>query len=62
MVDEAVKQSLESEEGERFSFSFAGKRRFKGISDETAVHRIRRAENGFIPPSAATGRHCPMAR
>jgi adenylate cyclase len=46
VVDEAVKKSLESENGERFSFSFAGKRRFKGISDETAVHRIRRAENG----------------
>jgi adenylate cyclase len=46
VVDEAVKKSLESEDGERFSFSFAGKRRFKGISDETAVHRIRRAENG----------------
>jgi adenylate cyclase len=46
VVDEAVKNSLESENGGRFSFSFAGKRRFKGISDETAVHRIRRAQDG----------------
>jgi adenylate cyclase len=46
VVDEAVKKSLESENGGRFSFSFAGKHRFKGISDETAVHRIRRAQDG----------------
>jgi adenylate cyclase len=44
VVDEAVKKALESENGGRFSFSFAGKRRFKGISEETAVHRIRPAE------------------
>src|SRR3954451_18212639 len=46
VVDEAVKKALESENGGRFSFSFAGKRRFKGISEETAVHRIRPAEPG----------------
>jgi adenylate cyclase len=45
VVDEAVKELLESEDGERFSFSFAGKRRFKGISEETAVHRIRLAQD-----------------
>jgi adenylate cyclase len=45
VVDEAVKELLESGDGERFSFSFAGKRRFKGISEETAVHRIRLAQN-----------------
>jgi adenylate cyclase len=45
VVDDAVKNLLESEDGDRFSFSFAGKRRFKGISDETAVHRIRLAQD-----------------
>src|SRR3954469_12190783 len=44
VIDEAVKRSLESQNGDRFSFSFAGKRRFKGISEETAVHRVRLAE------------------
>src|SRR3954449_4762 len=48
VVDEAVKNALESENGGRFSFSFAGKRRFKGISEETAVHRIRPAEPGSL--------------
>jgi adenylate cyclase len=45
VVDDAVKKLLESEDGDRFSFSFAGRRRFKGISDETAVHRIRLAQD-----------------
>src|SRR3954452_4705996 len=43
VIDEAVKRSLESQNGDRFRFSFAGKRRFKGISEETAVHRVRLA-------------------
>ena len=46
VVDQAVKDSLESANGDRFTFSFAGRRRFKGISEETAVHRIRVAEPG----------------
>src|SRR3954468_1304772 len=44
VIDEAVKRSLESQNGDRFRFSFAGNRRFKGISEETAVHRVRLAE------------------
>jgi len=44
VVDQAVKESLESTGGGRFSFSFAGEHRFKGISGETPVHRVRRAE------------------
>jgi adenylate cyclase len=43
VVDQALKESLESADSGRFSFSFAGKHRFKGISGETAVHRVRRA-------------------
>lgn len=46
VVDQAVKDALRSANGDRFSFSFAGKHRFKGISEETAVHRVRRAEAG----------------
>ncbi len=45
LVAEEVREALESADGDRFSFSFAGKRRFKGISEETAVHRVR-ATNG----------------
>ncbi len=41
LVAEEVREALESADGDRFSFSFAGKRRFKGISEETAVHRVR---------------------
>ncbi len=41
LVAEEVREALESADGNRFSFSFAGKRRFKGISEETAVHRVR---------------------
>jgi adenylate cyclase len=44
VVSQDVKETLEMEDGERFRISFAGKRRFKGISEETAVHRVRRAE------------------
>jgi adenylate cyclase len=43
VVDQAVKDSLGSTDGDRFRFSFAGKHRFKGISGETPVHRVRRA-------------------
>jgi adenylate cyclase len=42
VVAQRVKDALESVDGDRFSFSFAGKHRFKGISEETAVHRVRR--------------------
>jgi adenylate cyclase len=44
VVSQEVKDAIESEDGNRFSFSFAGKRRFKGISEETPVHRVRRDE------------------
>ncbi len=40
LVAEAVREALQSANG-RFSFSFAGRRRFKGIREETAVHRVR---------------------
>ncbi len=46
LADESVKEALESANGYRFSFSFAGRRRFKGISGETAVHRVRAAQPG----------------
>jgi adenylate cyclase len=46
LVDQAVKDALRSADGDRFSFSFAGSRRFKGIREETPVHRVRRAEPG----------------
>ena len=41
VVAQAVKDALESADGDRLSFSFAGKHRFKGISEETPVHRVR---------------------
>jgi adenylate cyclase len=44
LADESVKESLESANGDRFRFSFAGRRHFKGISGETALHRVRAAE------------------
>ena len=44
LADQAVKDSLESANRDRFRFSFAGTRRFKGISGETALHRVRQAE------------------
>lgn len=44
VVDQAVKESLSPTNGDGFfRFSFAGKHRFKGISGETPVHRVRRA-------------------
>jgi adenylate cyclase len=44
VVDQAVKESLDSTNGHRFSFSFAGKHRFKGISEEIPVYRVRPAK------------------
>lgn len=44
VVDEPMKESLESADGGRFRFSFAGQRRFKGIEGEVPVHRVRRSE------------------
>jgi adenylate cyclase len=43
VVDQAVRDSLESADGDRFSFSFAGRRRFKGLTEEVPVHRLRPA-------------------
>jgi hypothetical protein len=43
VVAQEVKDALEAEDGDDFSFSFAGRHRFKGISGERAVHRVRRA-------------------
>ena len=42
VVDQAVKDAVQSVDGERYRFSFAGKHRFKGIKEETPVHRVRR--------------------
>ncbi len=42
VVDAPTREALGGKESERFSFSFAGKRRFKGIKDEIEVHRARR--------------------
>jgi adenylate cyclase len=46
VVDQSTKDSLESADGDRFAFSFAGKRRFKGIEGEVPVHRVRNAQPG----------------
>jgi adenylate cyclase len=45
VVDQSVKDSIAQSNGRPFEFSFAGKRRFKGIEGEVPVHRVRRAEN-----------------
>jgi adenylate cyclase len=45
VVAQAVKDAVAPAAGDRLSFSFAGKHRFKGISEETPVHRVR-PENG----------------
>jgi adenylate cyclase len=45
LVDQAVKDVLKAADGEGFNFSFAGKHRFKGIREETPVHRVRRTES-----------------
>jgi adenylate cyclase len=44
VADQAVKDSIAKANGRPFDFSFAGKRRFKGIQGEVPVHRVRRAE------------------
>ena len=44
VVDEAVKESIAQSNGRPFDFSFAGKRKFKGIDGEVPVHRVRRAK------------------
>ena len=44
VVDQSVKDSIAQSNGQPFVFSFAGNRRFKGISGETRVHRVRRSE------------------
>ena len=46
LVDQSTKDSLESADGDRFAFSFAGKRRFKGIEGEVPVYRVRNAQPG----------------
>jgi adenylate cyclase len=43
VVDQFVKDSIAESNGRPFHFSFAGKRRFKGIEGEVPVHRVRRA-------------------
>jgi adenylate cyclase len=43
VVDQSVKDSIAQSNGRLFDFSFAGKRRFKGIEGEVPVHRVRRA-------------------
>jgi adenylate cyclase len=48
VVDQAVKDSIAKANGRPFDFSFAGKRRFKGIDGEVAVHRVRRADDRSV--------------
>ena len=45
VVDQSVKDSIAQSNGRAFDFSFAGKRRFKGIEGEVPVHRVRRADS-----------------
>ena len=49
---QAVKDAVEKADGTGYRFSFVGKRQFKGISGEVAVHRLRRAEPGRTGGSA----------
>jgi adenylate cyclase len=44
LADQTVKDSIAETNGRPFDFSFAGRRRFKGIEGEVPVHRVRRAE------------------
>jgi adenylate cyclase len=44
VVDQSVKDSVADSDGRLFEFSFAGKRKFKGIDGEVPVHRVRLAE------------------
>ena len=43
VVDQSLKDSIAESKGRVFHFSFAGKRRFRGIEGEVPVHRVRRA-------------------
>ena len=45
VVAQDVMDAVESADENDFRFSFAGKRRFKGIEGEVPVHRVRRAED-----------------
>jgi adenylate cyclase len=45
VVAQDVKDAVESADENDFRFSFAGKRRFKGIEGEVPVHRVRRVED-----------------
>jgi adenylate cyclase len=45
VVDQSVKDSVAKSNGRLFDFSFAGKRRFKGIEGEVPVHRVRRTSS-----------------
>jgi adenylate cyclase len=44
VVDQSVKDAITQTNGRPFEFSFAGKRRFKGIQGEVPVHRVRRGD------------------
>jgi adenylate cyclase len=45
VVDQSVKDSIAQLNGRPFDFSFAGKHHFKGITEETPVHRVRVAKD-----------------
>ena len=45
VVAQDVMDAVESADENDFRFSFAGRRRFKGIEGEVPVHRVRRAED-----------------
>jgi len=45
VVAQGVMDAVESADQNDFRFSYAGKRRFKGIEGEVPVHRVRRAED-----------------
>jgi adenylate cyclase len=49
VVAQAVKDSIADDNGRPFDFSFAGKRRFKGIEGEVPVHRVRRSDQTDYP-------------
>ena len=46
VVAQSVKDSIAESNGSALDFSFAGKRRFKGIEGEVPVHRVRRTSDG----------------
>jgi adenylate cyclase len=45
VADEATKDALAETNGRPYDFSFAGKRRFRGIDGEVPVHRVRRGQD-----------------